>query len=217
MSIAAVSHKFVYGLKGDVANNIAFIDETTVIYPAGANTVLYNTESKAQKFIPASESSEAVTAMDLTNSKRYAAIAERGGEKPVICIYDLSSMRKRKSLVPSDPECKEFVYVQFSSDGKYVLGQAGDPDWTLYYWSWERTKLMASIKTATNATLSNATGQLPASANFGTSVAQVTFNPNDNTHVCVVGNGIIKMFRYQEGAFKPLPVQKVEQRVYCSV
>jgi hypothetical protein len=109
MSIAAVAHKHVFGLKGDVANNISFVDESTVIYPAGANTVIYSTESKSQRFIPASENCESITAMDVSSSKRYAAIAERGGERPIICIYDLNSMRKRKTLTPPDSECKVFT------------------------------------------------------------------------------------------------------------
>lgn len=111
MSIAAVAHRYVFGLKGDVSNNIAFIDETNLVYPAGANTVIYNTESKSQKFIPASDNCAAITAMDISLSKRYAAVAERGGDKPVVCVYDLNSMRKRKTLIPQDIECKVYFYL----------------------------------------------------------------------------------------------------------
>lgn len=106
MSIAAVAHKHVFGLKGDVANNIALVDESTVLYPAGANTVIYNAESKSQRFLPASDTCEAITAIDVASSKRFAAIAERGGERPAISIYDLNSMRRRKVLTPPDSECK---------------------------------------------------------------------------------------------------------------
>jgi hypothetical protein len=41
----------VYGLAGDVADNIHYADETTVIYPAGHNVVLYNIEQKVQRHI----------------------------------------------------------------------------------------------------------------------------------------------------------------------
>ena len=44
----------VFGLKGDVKDNIHYIDETTVVYPAGQNVIIYNMETKAQKFLPSS-------------------------------------------------------------------------------------------------------------------------------------------------------------------
>lgn len=39
---------------------------------------------------------------------------------------------------------------------------------------------------------------------------QVTFNPQDNTQLCVVGNGIFKLYRYSEGSLKPFAFQKME-------
>lgn len=105
--------------------------------------------------------------------------------------------------------------MKFSFDGKYVIGQSGGPDWTLYYWSWERTKLMASTKTASihPTPLPMGVPQTSANASFGTAVYQVMFNPTDNSQVSVVGNGIFKLLRYQEGAFKPVSLQKFEMRV----
>jgi WD40 repeat protein len=41
----------VFGLKGDVKNNIHYLDDVHVLYPAGYSIVMYNTEKKTQKFI----------------------------------------------------------------------------------------------------------------------------------------------------------------------
>ncbi|KAI8852315.1 WD40-repeat-containing domain protein [Chytridium lagenaria] len=152
MSIAAVAHRHVFGLKGDVKDNIAFLDEQTVIYPAGANAILYNTETKSQKFIPVSDRCEGITALAVAPNKRHAAIGERG-ERPVAVIYDMHTLRKRKALTPPDGESKEFVCMAFSTDAKYIITQTGAPDWTLYYWTWEKTKLMASVRTALHGAL----------------------------------------------------------------
>ena len=47
-------------------------------------------------------------------------------------------------------------------------------------------------------------------------VLQVTFNPQDNTQLCVVGNGIFRLFRYSEGNLKQFPFQKMEpQNFLC--
>ncbi|KAJ3066314.1 Cilia- and flagella-associated protein 57, partial [Rhizoclosmatium hyalinum] len=219
---------YVYGLKGDVKDNIAFIDETTVIYPAGANTILYNLETKAQKFIAIADKCDGITAMAVAPSKRYVAIAERG-EKPIAAIYDLHTLRRRKALTPAETESKDFVCMAFSTDGKYILTQSGAPDWTLYYWTWEKTKLMASVKTANipgeRFITSNTQSAPPPSNNsqaggttagkenlLGSVVYQVSFNPNDNSQICVIGNGIFKMFRYAEGSLKPFLFQKFEAR-----
>ena len=32
--------------------------------------------------------------------------------------------------------------------------------------------------------------------------SQVSFNPQDNTQICVSGNGVFKLFRYTEGSLK---------------
>ncbi|KAJ3089419.1 Cilia- and flagella-associated protein 57 [Quaeritorhiza haematococci] len=246
-SIASVSHSHIFGLKGDVSSALNYIDETTVLYPAGANSILYNTETKIQRFIPVSDRTcDGITSMCVSANKRYAAIGERGSDKPNCVIYDLTSLRKRKSLSPTDVESKEFVSMAFSSDAKYIITQAGAPDWTLYYWSWEKSKIMASTRTSNNSTdrnnalaaqqiaggpsansgplnagtavaSSGATSAVTtANANgkegIGNTVYQVSFNPNDSTQVCVVGNGIFKCLRYQEGLLKPMPFPKMEAR-----
>ncbi|OAJ36904.1 hypothetical protein BDEG_21008 [Batrachochytrium dendrobatidis JEL423] len=108
MSIAAVTHKYVFGLKGDVNNNIAYLDEQTIVYPAGSNVILYNTENKSQRFIQAIDKSEGMTAMAVGGIKRFLAIAERG-EKPTCTIYDLHSLRRRKTLTLSDMESKASI------------------------------------------------------------------------------------------------------------
>jgi WD40 repeat protein len=146
MSIAVAQPKSIFGLRSGVANNIAYHAEQTIVYPAAAYLVLYNMDNKTQKFIAASEKSEGMTAMAVSPNRRYVAIAEKG-EKATIVVYDLHSLRKRKNLTSPDVNCTEFVSIAFSPDSKYLIAQGGGPDWTLLYWTWEKSKVMASIKT----------------------------------------------------------------------
>jgi hypothetical protein len=95
MSIAITQAKHIFGLKAGVNGNICYHDEQTIVFPAGANCILYNIDQKAQKFIPGSEKSEGITALTVSPNRRYVAIAEKG-EKPTITIYDLHSLRKKK-------------------------------------------------------------------------------------------------------------------------
>ena len=45
-------------------------------------------------------------------------------------------------------------------------------------------------------------------------ILQVTFNPQDNTQLCVVGNGIFKLYRYSEGNLKQIATQRSETHNY---
>ena len=67
----ALSHRHLFGLKGDVKDNVAYVDDITLVYIAGHNTVVYNTLERRQRFIHGSEDSEGITAMAVCPSKRY--------------------------------------------------------------------------------------------------------------------------------------------------
>jgi hypothetical protein len=74
-------HSHVFGFKSDVADNVHYIDETMVIYPAGHNVVVYNLESKVQRFIHGSTDIagatgiSTITAIALSPNRRYAGVS----------------------------------------------------------------------------------------------------------------------------------------------
>lgn len=199
MSIAIAQARHIFGLKSGVCGNICYHDEQTIVYPSGANCILYNIDQKVQKFIQGTDKSEGMTALAVSPNRRYVAIAEKL-EKPTITIYDLHSLRKRKVLSSPDVASNEYVSLAFSPDSKYLVAQGGKPDYTLLYWTWEKSKVMAVTKTSNPQT--------------NPPIYQVSFNPQDNTQLCVVGNGIFKNFRYSEGNLKTFNIQKVEPQNY---
>jgi hypothetical protein len=95
MACASLTPTNVFGIRSDVNDNICFLDEQNIVYPAGANIVIYNTDLKTQKFIPAGEGSGKFTSMTVSPNRRYLAVAEKA-EKPSVVIYDLQTMKKRK-------------------------------------------------------------------------------------------------------------------------
>ena len=147
MSIATAVPRHVFGLRGDVANNVCYLDEQTIIYPSGSNCILFNIDQKTQRFIPSSDKGGGMTAMAVSPNRRYVALAEKG-EKPSIAVYDLHSLRKRKVLTWSESQTQEYIALAFSPDSKYLVSQGSRPDWTLIYWAWEKGKVMANIKSS---------------------------------------------------------------------
>ncbi|XP_062337115.1 cilia- and flagella-associated protein 57-like [Osmerus eperlanus] len=200
MAVIAQSH-YIFGLRTGVANNLCFFDEQTVIFPCGNNCVRYNIDQRWQRFIPGTERSQGMQALAISANRRYLAVSERG-ERGTITVYDLQheQSRKRKVLSGGDVAVQEFVCMAFSPDSKYLIGQAGGPDWILFYWMWEKQKVMATVK---------ATG-------VSNPINQVSFNPQDNTQVCVSGSGVFKLFRYAEGALKQSNFLKLESQNFLS-
>ncbi|XP_039739223.1 cilia- and flagella-associated protein 57 isoform X2 [Pteropus medius] len=159
-------------------------------------------DQKWQKFIPGSDKSQGMLALSISPNRRYLAISETVQEKPVITIYELSSIpcRKRKILSNFDFPVQRFTSMAFSPDSKYLLTQTSPPESNLVYWLWEKQKVMAIIRTDSQ----------------NNTVYQVSFSPQDNTQVCVTGNGIFKLLRFAEGTLKQTNFQRGEPQNYLS-
>lgn len=54
LSATLMSCRHVFGLKGDVTNNVFHLDDSTIVYPAGNFVVIYSIDSKTQTLIPCS-------------------------------------------------------------------------------------------------------------------------------------------------------------------
>lgn len=81
--------KFLFGIKGDVSNNIHFLDDNMILYPVGHNVVIYRTDDKTQKYIPGIEGSEGITALAVSHNKRQLAVCERA-TRAVCTVYNLA-------------------------------------------------------------------------------------------------------------------------------
>ncbi|XP_039468371.1 cilia- and flagella-associated protein 57 isoform X2 [Oreochromis aureus] len=134
-------------------------------------------------------------AMTISSNRRYLAVSDYG-ERATVTVFDLQHEqgRKRKVLSAGDMSVQEFICIAFSPDSKYLIGLTEGPEWMLILWLWEKHKLLATLKTT----------------NTNNPVTQVSFNPYNNTQLCVSGTGVFKLFRYSEGALKQSSVAKVE-------
>lgn len=96
---AVVESAYAFGLKPDVNDNVCYVDEQNIIYPAGGACVIYSLDQRKQRFIPGTEGSGGFTAIAVSPNRRYVALAERGGIRganAMVSIYDLHSLKKRK-------------------------------------------------------------------------------------------------------------------------
>lgn len=201
MAAATLVPANIYGVRSDVHDNVYYLDEQTVIYPAGAHLVLYNTENKSQRFISSGESNGKFTCMAVSPNRRYVAIAERAiseKDRPSLTVYDLQTLKKKKTLTlgDEDTQTQEFIGMAFAPDSKYLVTVGGTPDYTLHFWMWEKARgPIASFKCAPQPDMS---------------VRTVTFHPQDATQVCVAGPNVFRLLRYVDNTIKQLPFHKLD-------
>ena len=92
--------------------------------------------------------------------------------------------------ISADVQSRQFVSLAFSPDSKGLITHGGAPDWTLVYWMWEKAKVGAVAKTSNPQ---------------NSAIFQCSYNPIDNTVICVTGDGICKFLRITDQTLKPLP------------
>jgi hypothetical protein len=81
LSGVQLTPKFIFGCNGEIPNNLFLIDDRKIMYLAGHNVVVYNTDDRTQYFIPGSENSGGINYIGLSPSKRFLAICEKGDTK----------------------------------------------------------------------------------------------------------------------------------------
>jgi WD40 repeat protein len=187
----SITPHYLFGLQVDVAPSILYLDEGNVVHPVGHNVAIFNIENRRQKLINGApwdgSGARQITAMAMPPRRNAIVVAEKG-ERAMLHIYDTQFLRKKKTLSTSEVLSNEYVSVAFS-DNKTILSQGGAPDWTLVLWSMDKGKIIALNK------VSNAQNS---------PIYHVSFSPEDPSMLLVTGDTIIKFFRVQDGAFKPV-------------
>jgi len=97
-----LSVRTIFGVKGNVSNNIACLEDGVIIYPAANYLVRYSSYNKNSEITPLSENSTGITAMALSMNRRYIAVAETAineNDGHIITIYNTKTLSKRKQFI----------------------------------------------------------------------------------------------------------------------
>ncbi|KAF7711547.1 cilia- and flagella-associated protein 57-like isoform X1 [Silurus meridionalis] len=174
----------VFGICKEVKNNLFFLDERTVIFPSGKHCIRYHMDQRWTEFITASKKKKGIQALALSPNRRYLAVSE-SDIWGAIAIFDLKDKNcsMTQVLEGRDFDVQEFICMSFNVKSNYLLGQAGEPTWTLFCWEWSKKELLYSIKTMENGLIS-----------------QVSFNPQDHREICVTGTEAFKLFEFKDNS-----------------
>ncbi|NXS78086.1 CFA57 protein, partial [Erpornis zantholeuca] len=190
----------VFGCRPRVAGGVCFLEERVVLHAAGAGCLRLHLEHKWHNFISGTEKSRGVQALAVSPNRRFLAVSEVTGEQPVLAVYELKAerARRRKVLASDELPARQVVSLAFSPNSQFLAAATAPPEGHLVWWLWEKPQLAASVR-------------VPAA---GDGPCQVSFNPQDNTQVCITGNGFFKLFKYSEGYLKQMNLQRGEPENY---
>jgi WD40 repeat protein len=194
MSGTKLVAKQAFGINPNAKNCLSFSEDHHIAYICGHQVVITNTESKEQKFIPATSTyqhqSQGITAVTCSVGRKFIAVAERVDPCAIVTFYDTVHLKKKKVLTFAELGSTEIKCLAFSDDGRFLLTQGGGPEWNLVLWNVEKSVKVLSF---TKVSLSDETP-----------VHQVSFCPSDPSIIVVIGKSILRLFRYVEGQLRPI-------------
>lgn len=115
VSTSLIAVKHIFGMNSNWKNHVQYISENKIIYPAGHNIVVYNTDEKTQSHITGIEGFRGISTMSLSPSRKYLAFAERG-ERPAIYIFETTRQTKRKNYLFQDVNFKDITSIAFTKE-----------------------------------------------------------------------------------------------------
>lgn len=123
-------------------DNIHFLNDNEVIYVAGHNVVFYNIEDKTQRYIQGIEGTEGITALALTKSKKYLAVAEKHEKSPICTIYNTQTLKRYKIICSLEiSKQKEFISMAFCPKNEKLLATlSNEPQQEVHLWQIDRQK-----------------------------------------------------------------------------
>lgn len=98
-----------------MTDNVQYVEESTIAYPAGHNIIIHNVETKQQLFMPLTTESQGITGLAITPNRKFLAVTERA-EKATVTIYDLQALKRRKVLGSVDIGGKVRPPDQYEAD-----------------------------------------------------------------------------------------------------
>lgn len=128
------------------------------------------------------------------------------GEKPTINIYDVNSLKRKKTLgIPYEAAgVTKYNCISFSHDSRCLAAVTGEPDQTMLFYAWEKGKVESSIKVGST--------QNPQSI-----VKCIACNPGDSGVIALGGPYAFKFLTVSETVWRPYGFSKSENLLVSSM
>ncbi|XP_047132983.1 echinoderm microtubule-associated protein-like 6 isoform X1 [Hydra vulgaris] len=127
--------EFVYGYRGfDSRNNLHYLTDGSVVYPAAGTCVVFNLNESKQSFYV--EHTDDVICLTINRNPKFKDVIASGqiGVSPSVHIWEAGTQKTLSVL--QGYHTKGICGVNFSSSGRYLLTIGLDNDHSLAVWKW---------------------------------------------------------------------------------
>lgn len=198
----------IFGVRSKLESGLFFVDEHTVIYPAGNQFVLADVETKSQRIFRCNEL-ERVEWMFVHHGAALIALVATGmnpeKNSTTISFYDLhTTLGKRKRMFELRDGPMTITSMAFSHDAKHLaILESGNREYTLSLWFWQKSRVLATLKLG--------------AAEGVTVLSQILFHPTDNNLLSVIGRRYCRFIRHLDGNLRLQPsFAKLDQYDFIS-
>ena len=175
-----------------IPKGIQFLDKRHCIYLAGSTFVILDVEeSKIVKNVPCSCKGEIKRFVLCKDKKIVVCNEELKSHINLIYQVYLSSENEKKEKIYSI-ENSSVISMVISSDSKYLMCQTGLPNWKLILFDFESLKSLKEINVI-NSDLKRVQ-----------TVSEISFFPNDDKRVILVGHFLIKTYTITNNSLRIL-------------
>eukprot|EP00760_Papus_ankaliazontas_P036533 PhM_4_TR8339/c5_g1_i1/m.73333 len=139
----------IYGYRAKACrNNIAWVDEETIVFPAAGVGVVHNIRTRKQIFCR--EHTDDIVSLAYHPTRRIVATGELG-KTPAIVVWDVTTGQPLSVL--KGFHRRAVVSVSFSADGSKIASVGLDDDHSIAVYDWAAGSLLATSKGDTNRIL----------------------------------------------------------------
>ncbi|KAL0221845.1 hypothetical protein RCL1_001699 [Eukaryota sp. TZLM3-RCL] len=172
-----------YGV--DITKGLELVNES-ILFVAGNVLIVHNTETHTQNFLTCQSAGSKLSCFTVSQNQRYIATAEFANDRSSISVWDVATLKRKKTFSASEFTGTEITFLTFSPDTRALIVITGSPDHSVCYCIWEKGKVSASIKTL-------------SSPNSSPSYASCNTACGDGSTFLVCGQGVFRVLRYTPG------------------
>ncbi|XP_011502621.1 PREDICTED: cilia- and flagella-associated protein 57 [Ceratosolen solmsi marchali] len=195
--------RIIYGLRTNITGNAHYVNDDEVVYLVGNNISLHNYSQQRQRLYRLIDKRK-INTMTISPNRKFVALAEYR-DKPLISIYDLKSLKKKKVFgVPSDSiEVTSFTCLSFTLDSKYLAAVTNETQ-TMMFYNFEKGKLESSLEV----------GNLQI---VESKINLISCNPGDTSIIALGGTYVFKFLTLSENIWCPYGFSKADNLIITSL
>ncbi|ORX44505.1 WD40 repeat-like protein [Piromyces finnis] len=210
MSIAAVAHEYIYGINYNINSNALFSTNDEILFVTGTCIIRYDINKKKQFFLMGSQECIEISALCISNNKRFLTFAEITDTIIHIVVYDLRLMVIVKNIpLEKLPKNTRVMIIRFSDDDKYLYIQTGAPDWKIYQYKLDKAVLTMVINNMPPSYHPNLLDD--PNYNDNDYLYEMSINKDPKFLVSVVGKGYLRVFSFKKGSYDYIDISRPDK------